>query len=493
MPYTMGLLEGFSGRRDQEAKRKFDEDQAGREQETRVFSYLLQSQDPEIRALALSGVLDSARPKRKGGFSGYLGDLQRGPYYDRIRSRMDEEVPAPSTPTTPSAPTTAAQPGSAAMSTNAPVEPGSQVIPADVPTLGGPPPQGSPAGGNSAPASSGLPAQGPAALPALQPPPPPPMRRRGSMVPTAEDVAQQNAHAQLTGRIQASTEALRGAGGTPDEIQSAILGMSGAPPRSTTSQAGPTVVLPGDAAKTPRATIRTPRGLFFADGTTPVPNDAAVVPTRSGAAGGGPGVTTTIRDTPQMRAEYGISPDEPNPGGYWKVRTAGDGSTIVAASEYTPPPAYAGSVETFDPSGVPVRTPVLRGGGTGAPLGDVGSPVSSQEQLNAQALLATVDETIKLATGNTLGRIRGMTPAERDKVVADEAKKQGLGYGSYGDLQRAAKGTAPITPRQRAGGGSTADRVLRRLQQEQGGTPGVPPPPAPTAPPSRLGGPGALR
>lgn len=59
---------------------------ADADRESKVYSTLLNSPDPEIASMAAAGLLESAGPrKRKSGFSGWLGDMQKSPTYDRLR------------------------------------------------------------------------------------------------------------------------------------------------------------------------------------------------------------------------------------------------------------------------------------------------------------------------------------------------------------------------------------------------------------------------
>ena len=53
--------------------------------EGKVFEALLSSPDPEIQALAVTGMLEGAQPKKKkGGWSGFLGQYDQSPTYQRL-------------------------------------------------------------------------------------------------------------------------------------------------------------------------------------------------------------------------------------------------------------------------------------------------------------------------------------------------------------------------------------------------------------------------
>lgn len=86
----MGFLDGFLGgvvdRRRQEELQNREDAQNAQVREDAVLQHLSTSDDPEIRALAVAGILDSTHPKRKqGGFGGWLGKVQSNPHMDRIR------------------------------------------------------------------------------------------------------------------------------------------------------------------------------------------------------------------------------------------------------------------------------------------------------------------------------------------------------------------------------------------------------------------------
>ncbi len=54
---------------------------------------MLASPDPEIQALAVTGMLESAQPKKKkGGFSGFVGEYEKNPIYQRVLEMSKEQV-----------------------------------------------------------------------------------------------------------------------------------------------------------------------------------------------------------------------------------------------------------------------------------------------------------------------------------------------------------------------------------------------------------------
>lgn len=232
-PFLSGLFEGFNNAREENAQQNLKADADSRAQEAKVYQYLLQSQDPEISGLALSGMMESARPgTRKKGLRGWLGEVQGGDIWPQIKARMNELVPEDqppaAAPTGPAAPTT---PGSAALPSTTPVKGGPTAAPAG-PT-GQPAPAVAPSGGGVAggpsaapsapapPANSGLvgaPPPGPplalgpaAGAPPTLPSAPPdhPLKRRGTGIPTAEeiaDAAERRKMAETTQTQQAETD-----------------------------------------------------------------------------------------------------------------------------------------------------------------------------------------------------------------------------------------------------------------------------------------------
>jgi hypothetical protein len=481
--YWGGLVEGFQGRREGALKENYDKEVANRAMSDRVFQYLLASRDPELQQLALSGLMNPIDKKK--GFAGFMGGYESNPFISQVVGRMNEMVPEdqPATPAPPTAPTPAAG-QSGAMSTNVATEPGGYAPQLDF----APPPgyaeqadfQGAPAPGMQTPPMG-----------AMGGPPPPPMeskfKRRGTGVPTAEEVAEATAAAQQNGRIKTAVAQLQKAGATPEEIQDAIMGMLGAPRNQRQLSAinnwgvrlapgGPVLPVLLDQGK---------QGYVMANGQ-PIPPTAEMV--RMSGSGGG--VPRTAKE-----------PDPSSSTGWSRVfydTATGAELYRVDDTPFVPPPAYTGTTTIADPANptVPVRAPILRSGGTGAPLGDDPTLVESQTQVDAQALQKAVDAQLTLAMSGAMGRLRQITPQQRDQVVQDLAKAQNLPYQTYDDLVRAATSTPPVSARQKAEGGTMADKVRQRaLQNRQGGGAPAPPPPAPnkpTMPSARSQGPGPV-
>lgn len=490
--YWSGLVEGFQGRRESEFKQNYEREVQNRQMADRVFGHLLASRDPEIQQIALAGLMQPINKKK--GFRGFLGEVDStNPLIQQIVARSNEMVPdedtgaAPAHPTIPEPP--AGPPGSAAMSTNQTVTPGAAPInapPAPLPGGGGmgpqdlnaipAPPMGPDAGG------------GPAAM--MPPPPPPehPMHRRGTGVPTAEEIAGATTQAQLEGRIKATTAALLAQGASKADITRAIMGLVGAPQSAASFGAGPTYGVKLPDGKIVPASRDNRTGAFVIQGPNgqpvPMPEGSEIVK--------GPSGSTTKRN---------VERDPDSPTGFSAVYIdPGTGEELYRTpTEYNPAPAYAGTTVTPElGTNVPQRVPILRGGGTGPPLGDEPSQVQSQTQLDAEALLAAVDNEVRLATSSNLLK-KSPTPQQQDQIVRRKAQAQGLPYQSYDDLMRAARSSTPITQRERTTGGTVAERVRARILQNRGGGEARPPvrpslPPASPAPqaPARARGAGPV-
>lgn len=494
--YWTGLVEGFQGRRESQLTRNLEQDAARRAQESEVFKYLLQSDDPEMRALALSGLLESASPGKRRGLGGYLGEVQGGQFYPLIRSRMEESVPEePGIGGGPVPP----RPGSAGMSTNQPVRPGSQpiqlpgtVLPPEPPPFaaGAPqagPPEPRPVGAGQTPEAAA------AAAPGAGPPSAPPesrFKRRGTGVPTAEEIAERQARIPLQTRIGMAQQYL-----SEEDARRAILGILGSPESARQFQLATFAVEdPMTGQPSPVSFDYTTGRFAFTDGTQ-VPRGARFVRMTGGATGG---MTSTIRDSPEVRAQYGIDPTDVTPSGFWKIKQMPDGSATVMPSEYTPPPAYSGTTIILDASGNPVVAGVPRGGVPGGVIGGAPSPQPSNEQAAAQALLADVTKRITAAETPRLPGMpkRPLLPAQRDQIVKEAATAAGLPYQTYFELEQATRipPARQVTPRSTAPAGtetsqppvSSADKIRQRaLEIERGKVPLVPSHDQGTPPPRR--------
>lgn len=507
--YLGGLIEGFSGAREAQVLRKQQEDASRRQMESKIFDFLLNSEDKDMQALAVSGLFESARPGRKsGGLRGYLGDLQAGDIYPQVRARMDEYIP--DTPTTPTPP---ARPGSAAMSTNAPVQAGSAPIQLPGRQL---PPETLPDFSSMRDGqlqehvnvTAPMPPDEPMGAPPQAPSGPPPAstwKKRGTGVPTAEEIAEMQARVPLQTRIRVATDQLRAAGASPEEIQQAVMGILGAPQRvkmpSAISQFG--AKLP-DGRVVPLSFDPGTKQYFLPDGTTPFDTQTMSMVRMAGSTGGA-SLTSRIPDSPEGRQyliAQGADPTEVSAGsptGYWKISTRPDGTIGVQADIFIPPPVFSSTPTVLDQSGTSTVMGVTRGGQT-IPLGTAPSPQATTGQSNAAALLADVQARIRAAETPRLpgSPRRPLTPQARDTIVREAAAAAQLPYTSYYQLEQATRtpparqvaprANAPATPEgPTTPPGSKEARLAQRAREidaARGGTRGKPvpfgtPPPAP--------------
>jgi hypothetical protein len=211
MGYLEGLLGGFLGRKSEIEQQNLEEAQRSQQREAAVFNTLINSPDPEIKSLAVTGLLHAAEPnKRKSGLSGWLGEMQASPYLPQIQALIN--TPVEETHQIPGITSRTMTPESA-----------SRMIPGATPAAQ---PTTSPTQAGSAPMA-----------PAVATPPPTftpwetsPARtettsRPRQVFPNAGDVAREQAAGQYGGRAQGLMDALRNAK-TPEERQ-IVLELSG--------------------------------------------------------------------------------------------------------------------------------------------------------------------------------------------------------------------------------------------------------------------------
>lgn len=91
MGWLEGLLGGFTQSKGEYETRMREEGAQSSAREAKIFEALLNSPDKETRDLATAGLLQSAQPtKRKGGFRGWLGEMESSPYLQQIRNLSPE-------------------------------------------------------------------------------------------------------------------------------------------------------------------------------------------------------------------------------------------------------------------------------------------------------------------------------------------------------------------------------------------------------------------
>lgn len=88
-----GLLGGFMGRKYDVEAQNIAESRLASQREQQVFQSLLASDNPDVRDLAVAGLLDSARPRRKaGGLRGWIGETSSSPYLEQIQALRQPTV-----------------------------------------------------------------------------------------------------------------------------------------------------------------------------------------------------------------------------------------------------------------------------------------------------------------------------------------------------------------------------------------------------------------
>lgn len=230
-PSVTGLLQGFNERHEQYRQEQMQLEQERNKRETAVFNTLLSSPDPEVQALAASGMLTGAMgPSRKGGLRGWIGDMSTNPVTGKIRDLITQsQQSAPGTiPSRSITGLVPGEPGSAAevstQTTRAGQPPPAATTPdqakpwTDVPpTVGQPPPTAGGAPETTPPAAA---VGGPPPIQGLQIGPQtstPSAQRR--IFPTPEDLATQKYRGEYTGEIQGISDALYAADPNPDRAK----------------------------------------------------------------------------------------------------------------------------------------------------------------------------------------------------------------------------------------------------------------------------------
>jgi hypothetical protein len=91
-----GLLGGFQARKSEVEQRNFELGQQQSQKEAAIFSHLMTSDDPQVRTLALTGLLDSANPRRKSkGLKGWIGETESSPYLQQMSALINTPVEEP--------------------------------------------------------------------------------------------------------------------------------------------------------------------------------------------------------------------------------------------------------------------------------------------------------------------------------------------------------------------------------------------------------------
>lgn len=146
MNVLTALAGGFLDRKDHYEKIQRDQAADAQRREGLIFQHLLGSDDPEIQSLALTGLLDTANPRRKSaGFRGWIGETDASPYLQQVQQLIATPV-VEQRRTLPSRQAVGASslatpppPQGAAMSQSSPVQPGGPTQ--EPPQMNTPPPQ----------------------------------------------------------------------------------------------------------------------------------------------------------------------------------------------------------------------------------------------------------------------------------------------------------------------------------------------------------------
>lgn len=94
--FFTGLLQGFTGRKREVEKENIRQADLASEREQRVLMTLLQADDPEVRNLALSGLIDTAGPGKKAkGLGGWIGQRQQSPVFGQLQQVLNTPTMQP--------------------------------------------------------------------------------------------------------------------------------------------------------------------------------------------------------------------------------------------------------------------------------------------------------------------------------------------------------------------------------------------------------------
>lgn len=130
---TEGLWQSIAEGREETRRRE----EKAAEREAQILQTLANADDPEIRSMALTGMLEMANPKRKAkGLRGFLGEMEASQTLPRIRQLMatpvETEVRTPGLPSR-GVPVATAMQGPAALPSRPPGVPGSAAMPSQSP------------------------------------------------------------------------------------------------------------------------------------------------------------------------------------------------------------------------------------------------------------------------------------------------------------------------------------------------------------------------
>jgi hypothetical protein len=373
----MGFLDGFLGGVVSQHQRIEDQNredaQQSQQREQAVLQHLLNSDDPEIKKLAVAGMLQSTQPKkRKGGFAGWLGEMQNNPHMDKISALVAQDQAVGHT-----VPTEVAHAA------------GKHVV------------AGDPASAVAAVTTGAQPAAAPAG-PALRPTGEPPLDMAGYTGPPPPVPPE-----EVTAPPSTSAPAGSPAG-------SAVTSGVGAPGGEAPAPAVPSVVAsptpaagPGSAAMTGGKSLTEVGSAPPSPTTTPAPEAPAQT-----------AVPAALLGQPKPPADQAASPMAPPTSGMV-------GSTPPAAVDAVTKPGIHPTAVLGQPQPAPAQPPV--GAGPGSPRGDVFRTPETQARLTKKA------QSQGDVEGDVAGYVSmGMTQEEAVAQVRAERIRRGTGQaGGY--------------------------------------------------------------
>ncbi len=228
MSFLLGLAEGFHAAQTAKSAQEMEAAQKAADREAAIYQTLLSSDRPDVQQLALTGLFESAQPrKRKGGLRGWLGEMESSAIYPQMQalvagSTVEDRQTLPSTRMVPPA--------------------SDQIQPAVISQTPGAAPAAMPETNAVTPGQQGPPPpltytqSGPQDYQTMAPPKP------VFLTPEAKLIAAAKAHAlesELTvaGDSRAVYNAIRQNGGSHEEGQHAVRVKLGIDPKATTTQA----------------------------------------------------------------------------------------------------------------------------------------------------------------------------------------------------------------------------------------------------------------
>lgn len=480
------FLEEFSNRlseRSKYARDKADKDDAT---EREILLTLARDGTPEVQALAGSALLELAtgggQRKRKGGLRGFLGEIERSSYLAPMQAFLSQASRG--------APQAPAAPQSAAMPTSTPVQGGALNQAALMQGPPAPPPLAGAQGPVEPRMIDGVMAMEPATRPTQdlrpgdvgmpqmptmtpgqaswpQPAPVAPPKSR-ALFPTAEEITEANARAQIGGRLKVLQEMGPQFGMTQQDMAGAARAAFGAPPSRPAASIPMILTVNGaEVLGLYDPTTQT----YEVDGVVVQPTDARRVPSSAPR----PPRMQLVTDANGVQ-RWVVAPEEPAPGTVIPVA-----STTPTGKPQMPPPTYSGTATIQGPDGQPTVVRLPRTGGASV-VGNA-PPRAGQvtdEQRQYKAWKEQVDKNLAAKSKGMFG-LGGSLP-NRD---AEAVTVTGIPTMTYNELQMGAQGAAVAKRGTRTGKTqSDVDKLLgaieRKFGRSTGGTvqgSGAPPPP----------------